>query len=61
MAPFRELLKPEGKFEWTADLDEAFEKSKVEMKCIGYQVCQMLETGSSIVDAKQAAERMMQS
>ena len=31
MAPFRELLKPDVKFEWTADLDEAFEKSKVEI------------------------------
>ena len=31
MAPFRELLKPDGKFEWTADMNEAFEKSKVEI------------------------------
>ena len=40
---------------------KALEKSKVEMKCIGYQVCQMLETGSSLVEAKKEAERMMHS
>ena len=37
------------------------EKDKVEMKSIGYQVCQMLETGSSLVEAKKEAERMMHS
>merc|ERR1711954_344359 len=31
MAPFRELLKPATKFEWTAELDEAFERSKMEI------------------------------
>ena len=31
MAPFRELLKPDKKFEWTAELNEAFENSKVEI------------------------------
>ena len=31
MAPFRDLLKPGIKFEWTPGLDEAFEKSKVEI------------------------------
>merc|ERR1711942_90788 len=31
MAPFRELLKPDRKFEWTAGLDEAFKKSKMEI------------------------------
>ena len=40
---------------------KALEKSKVEMKCIGYQVCQMLETGTSLVEAKKEAERMMRS
>ena len=40
---------------------KSVEKDKVEMKSIGYHVCQMLETGSSIVDAKKEAERMMQS
>ena len=28
MEPFRELLKPDSKFEWTDDLDRAFEASK---------------------------------
>merc|ERR1712121_214591 len=31
MAPFRELLKPATKFEWTPDLDKAFENSKTEI------------------------------
>ena len=31
MAPFRELLKPDKKFEWTQEIDEAFEYSKVEI------------------------------
>ena len=31
MAPFRELLKPSTVFEWTADLQEAFDKSKAEI------------------------------
>ena len=31
MAPFRDLLKPDNKFEWTADLDKSFEESKVEI------------------------------
>ena len=40
---------------------KSVEQDKVEMKSIGYHVCKMLETGSSIVDAKKEAERMMQS
>ena len=28
MAPFRQLLKPSNKFEWTEELDQLFEKSK---------------------------------
>ena len=31
MAPFRELLKPATKFDWTPELHEAFENSKVEI------------------------------
>ena len=31
IAPFRELLKPDKKFEWTQEIDEAFEYSKVEI------------------------------
>ena len=38
MAPFRHLLSPMTKFEWTAELEEAFQKSKeriVELICEG--------------------------
>ena len=28
MLPFRELLKPDNKFEWTSELDRAFQTSK---------------------------------
>ena len=31
MAPFRNLLKPDNKFEWTADMNKSFEDSKVEI------------------------------
>ena len=31
MAPFRELLKPTNKFNWTPDLQEAFVNSKEEI------------------------------
>ena len=31
MAPFRDLLKPSVKFEWTGELDTAFRESKVEI------------------------------
>ena len=37
------------------------EKSKVQMKRIGYHVCKMLETGSSLADAKKEGERLMHS
>ena len=40
---------------------KSVEKDKVQMKSIGYHVCQMLETGSSVVEAKKEAERMMHS
>ena len=31
MEPFRELIKPNNKFHWTTELDELFEKSKIEI------------------------------
>ena len=40
---------------------KSVEKGKVEMKSIGYQVCQMLEAGSSVAEAKKEGERLMHS
>ena len=45
MAPFRDLLKPGNKFEWTPDLDEAFEKSKIE-------IVRLVKNGVKMFDPK---------
>ena len=40
---------------------KSVEKSKVQMKRIGYHVCKMLETASSLGEAKKEGERLMHS
>ena len=43
MAPFRDLLKPSVKFEWTEQLDRAFQESKLE-------IVRMVENGVKMYD-----------